>query len=338
MPTNRQWILRHRPTADIGPNDLELVERPLPPLADGEVLIRTVYLSLDPTNRIWMSDQDQYLPPVQIGDVMRGGVIGVVEQSRSARFQPGQVVNPGLGGWQDYTVAPEGMVNPTPQIPGLPLTAYMSVLGATGLTAWFGLMDIGKPQPSETVVVSAAAGAVGSIVGQIAKLKGCRVIGIAGGPEKCRWITEELGFDGAVDYKNEDVGAALDRLCPNGIDVDFENVGGAIMDEVLARMNNFGRVALCGMISTYNQEGPVPGPRDFARVLMRRLLIKGFIVIDYLPRAAEAFAELAPWVASGQIKWKAHVVDGLENAATAVNRLFTGDHDGKLLVRVSAEP
>jgi hypothetical protein len=338
MPTNRQWILRRRPTADIGPNDLELVERPTPELADGQVLIRTIYLSLDPTNRIWMSDQDQYLPPVEIGDVMRGGVIGVVEQSRSTKFQPGQLVNPGLGGWQDYTVAHEGMVNPVPQIPGLPLTAFMSVLGATGLTAWFGLMDIGKPQPGETVVVSAAAGAVGSIVGQIAKLKGCRVIGIAGGPDKCRWITEELGFDGAIDYKNEDVGAALDRLCPNGIDVDFENVGGAIMDEVIGRMNNFGRVSLCGMISTYNQEGPVPGPRDFARVLMRRLLIKGFIVIDYLPRAGEAMAELAPWVASGQIKWKAHVVDGLENAATAVNRLFTGDHDGKLLVRVSAEP
>jgi len=338
MPLNRQWILRRRPVGDIGPDDLEFVQTRTPELQDGEVLVRNLYLSLDPTNRIWMSDQDQYLPPVRIGDVMRGGVIGVVEESRSASLPVGSIVNPGLGGWQDYTVAHEHSARRAPQIPGVPLTAQMSVLGATGLTAYFGLMDIGKPQPGETVVVSAAAGAVGSIVGQIAKLKGCRVIGIAGGPDKCRWIKDQLGFDGAIDYKSQDVGAELDRLAPNGVDVNFENVGGAIMDAVMARMNNFSRMPLCGMISTYNHEGPVPGPADFARVLMRRILIKGFIVIDYLPRAAEAFAELAPWVASGQIKWKAHVEDGLENAATAVGRLFTGDHDGKLLIRISPEP
>ena len=338
MPTNHQWILRRRPVGNIQPGDLELVERPTPALEDGQVLVRNVYLSLDPTNRIWMSDQDQYLPPVEIGDVMRGGGFGVVEESRSDRFQPGAIVNTGLGGWERYTVAHAGGISPVPHIPGMPLTAFMSVLGGTGLTAYFGLTDIGKPQPGETVVVSAAAGAVGSVVGQIAKLMGCRVIGIAGGRDKCRWLVDELGFDGAVDYKNEDVGVALDRLCPNGIDVDFENVGGPIMDAVIARMNNFSRMALCGMISTYNHEGAVAGPADFARVLMRRILIKGFIVIDYLPRAAEAFAELVPWVASGQIKWKAHVVDGLENAADAVHRLFSGDHDGKLLIRISAEP
>ena len=338
MPDNRQWILRSRPTGEITRENLEFVTRPVRNLQDGEVLIRNIYLSLDPTNRIWMSDQDQYLPPVQIGDVMRGGAIGVVEASRSDRFSPGAVVNPGLGGWEDYTIADAKGVSPVPHIPGVPLTAFMSVLGATGLTAYFGLLDIGKPQPGETVVVSAAAGAVGSVVGQIAKLKGCRVIGIAGGPEKCRWIVDELGFDGAVDYKSEDVGAALDRLCPNGIDVNFENVGGAIMDAVLARMNNFGRVALCGMISTYNDTEPVPGPADFGRILMRRILIKGFIVIDYIPRSAEAFAELAPWVISGQLKWKAHVVDGLENAVDGVKRLFTGDHDGKLLIGVSPPP
>ncbi|MDP3870578.1 NADP-dependent oxidoreductase [Phenylobacterium sp.] len=338
MPTNRQWILRRRPTGEIGPDDLELVETQTPELKDGEVLVRTTYLSLDPTNRIWMSDQDQYLPPVEIGDVMRGGVIGVVEQSRSRDLQVGQIVNPGLGGWQDYTVLPAAMARPSLQIPGVPMTAYMSVLGATGLTAWFGLMDIGKPQPGETVVVSAAAGAVGSIVGQLAKLKGCRVVGIAGSPEKCRWLTEELGFDAAIDYRNEDVGAALDRHCPNGIDVNFENVGGEIMDAVIGRMNNFSRMALCGMISTYTIDGQIPGPKDFARVLMRRILIKGFIVIDYLPRAAEAMAELIPLVASGQLKWKTHTVDGLENAAEAVKLLFTGAHDGKLLVRISPEP
>jgi NADPH-dependent curcumin reductase CurA len=338
MPLNQQWILRRRPTGAIQPGDLEWVERPTPALAHGQVLVRNVYLSLDPTNRIWMSDQDQYLPPVEIGDVMRGGGIGVVEESRSELYAPGAIVNTGLGGWQTYTVADAVSLSPVPQIPGVPLTAFMSVLGATGLTAYFGLTDIGRPKPGETLVVSAAAGAVGSVVGQIGKLMGCRVIGIAGGAEKCRWLVDDLGFDGAIDYKNEDVGAALDRLCPDGIDIDFENVGGPIMDAVIARMNLYSRMALCGMISTYNQEGAVPGPADFARVLMRRILIKGFIVIDYLPRAAEAFAQLAPWVASGQIKWKAHVVDGLENAADAVQRLFTGDHDGKLLIGVSKEP
>jgi len=338
MPVNHAWILNKRPVGEIAPGDLEYVERPLRALEPGEVLVRNVYLSLDPTNRIWMSDQDQYLPPVEVGDVMRGGTIGVVEESRSERFPVGTSVNAGLSGWQSYSIAHEGALSPVPALPGVPMTAFMSVLGATGLTAWYGMVDIGKPQPGETVVVSAAAGAVGSIAGQIAKLKGARVIGIAGGPEKCAWLVDELGFDGAIDYKNEDVGAALDRLCPNGIDVNFENVGGAIMDAVIARMNNFSRMPLCGMISTYNTEGPIPGPSDFARVLMRRIMIRGFIVIDFIPRAGEALAELAPWVLQGQIKWKAHAVDGLENAAEAVKRLFTGDHDGKLPVRISAEP
>jgi hypothetical protein len=338
MTTNKRWVLKRRPTGAIQPGDLELIEEQVPDLADGQVLIRVVYLSLDPTNRIWMSDRDQYMPPVQIGDTMRGGGIGVVERSRSDRFKQGDLVNPGLAGWTTYLAADAEALFPVPAIPGVPLSAFMSVLGATGLTAWFGLNDIGKPKPGETVVVSAAAGAVGSIAGQMARLRGARVIGIAGGRAKCDWLTGELGFDGAIDYKGEDVGAALDRLCPNGIDVDFENVGGAIMDAVFSRMNDFGRMALCGMISTYNNDGPVPGPADFSRILMHKLSIQGFIVTDYLPRAGEAFAELAPWVMSGQMKWKVHIEDGLENAVSAVDRLFTGDHDGKLLVRVSPEP
>ncbi|WGU39332.1 NADP-dependent oxidoreductase [Phenylobacterium sp. NIBR 498073] len=338
MPTNRQWILRRRPAGEIVPDDLELIETATPELQDGEVLVRNIYLSLDPTHRIWMSDQDQYLPPVQIGEVMRGGAIGVVEQSRNAALPEGAIVNAGLGGWQDYAVVHEGMARRVPHLADVPLTAHMSVLGATGLTAYFGLNDIGKPQPGETVVVSAAAGAVGSIVGQLAKLQGCRVIGIAGGPKKCRWLTQDLGFDGAIDYRSEDVGEALARLAPNGVDINFENVGGDVMDAVIGHMNNFSRMPLCGMISTYNREGAVPGPSDFGRVLMHRILIKGFIVIDYLPRAAEAMAELEPLVAGGQLKWKVHIVDGLENAVGALGRLFTGDHDGKLLVQVSPEP
>jgi NADPH-dependent curcumin reductase len=338
VTNNRQWVLRNRPTGDIGAGDLELRESALRPLADGEVLCRNIYLSLDPTNRIWMSDRDQYLPPVEIGQVMRGGTIGVVVESRSDRIKVGDIIKPMLGGWEDYTIAAAQMMRPQKVLPGLPLTAQMSVLGSTGITAYFGMLDIGRPQPGETVVVSAAAGAVGSIAAQIAKIKGARVIGIAGGKAKCDWLVNGLHLDGAIDYKSDDVGAALDRLCPNGIDVDFENVGGKIMSEVIGRMNNFGRVALCGMISTYNHEGPIPGPEDFGRVLMRRLLIKGFIVIDYFPRANEALEDLAAWVRDGKLQWKDHVVDGLENAAEAVKLLFSGGHDGKLLVRVSAEP
>ena len=338
MATLKRWVLRRRPTGEIQPGDLELVEEPIRELGDGEVLVRTLYLSLDPTNRIWMSDQDQYMPPVQIGDTMRGGSLGVVVSSRSDRFKQGDVVNTGLGGWTTHVIADGAMLFPAPALPGVPLTAYMSVLGATGLTAWFGLCEIGKPQPGETVVVSAAAGAVGSIVGQVAKLKGARVIGIAGGKAKCDWLTGELGFDGAIDYKSENVGAALDRLCPNGIDVNFENVGGDIMDAVVSRMNNFGRMALCGMISTYNDNDRPAGPTDFARVLMHRLTLRGFIITDFLPRAGEAMAELIPWVMEGKIKWKVHVDQGLEGAMDSLQRLFTGDHDGKLLIQVSPEP
>lgn len=337
MTNLQRWVLRRRPAGEIQPGDLEFVQEPIRDLADGEVRVRTVYLSLDPTNRIWMSDQDQYMPPVGIGDTMRGGSIGIVESSRSDRFKQGDVVNTGLGGWTTHVIADGAMLMPVPTLPGVPMTAYMSVLGATGLTAWFGMCDIGKPQAGETVVVSAAAGAVGSIAGQIAKLKGARVVGIAGGKAKCDWLTGELGFDGAIDYKGEDVGAALDRLCPNGIDVNFENVGGEIMDAVVSRMNNFGRMPLCGMISTYNDNERPAGPTDFARVLMHRLTIRGFIITDFLPRAGEAMAELIPWVMAGQLKWKVHVDQGLEGAMDSLQRLFTGAHDGKLLIQVSPE-
>lgn len=338
MTVNRQWVLRRRPEDAISAGDLELIETPLPMLTDGEVLCRNIYLSLDPTHRIWMSDRDQYLPPVDIGQVMRGGVISVVADSRSTAFRPGDIVKPMAGGWEDFTIAPENMIRKMDDLAGAPLTAWMSVLGSTGLTAYFGLMDIGQPKAGETVVVSAAAGAVGSIVAQLAKKQGCRVIGIAGGPDKCAWLRDDLKLDGVIDYRNEDVGAALDRLCPDGVDVNFENVGGEIMDAVFSRMNDFGRMPLCGMISTYNNEGPVPGPTDFSRILMRRLLVKGFIVIDYFPRMAEAMATLVPMVRKGELRWKTHVIQGLENAADGLNLLFSGGNDGKLLVQVGPEP
>ena len=218
------------------------------------------------------------------------------------------------------------------------MTAYLSVCGATGYTAYFGMMDIGRPQKGETVVVTAAAGAVGSIAGQIAKFAGARVIGVCGGPKKAALVVDEYGFDAAIDYHAEDVGPALDRECPAGIDVDFENVGGPIMEAIYVRMRDFGRLALCGMISTYDKEGPVPGPGDFSHVLMRRLTIQGFIVIDYMKRVAEARSALGNWVAEGKLKWRDHVVDGLAAAPAALDMLFTGANDGKLLVLISEEP
>ncbi|WP_372958735.1 NADP-dependent oxidoreductase [Marinobacter sp.] len=335
---NQRWVLRKRPEADITAEHLELVTQPVPDLQDGQVLIRNIYLSLDPTHRLWMSDREQYLPPVQVGDVMRGGTLGVVEESRSDRFRAGDIVKPVIGGWEAFTVADGKMVRPVDRHPDIPLSAYMSVLGSTGITAYFGLLDIGNPQPGETLVVSAAAGAVGSIVGQIGKLKGCRVVGIAGGPEKCRWLTDELGFDGAIDYRNEDVPSALDRLCPDGVDIQFENVGGEIMDAIYNRLNLNGRLSLCGMISRYNDEGVMPGPKDFGRVLMKRLTVKGFIVIDYQKRFPEALEALTEWVSKDQLQWKNHVVEGLDNALDGLSLLFTGGNDGKLMVRVSEEP
>lgn len=334
---NRQWVLRQRPKGLIQPGDLELVETPTPDVKDGEILIRTVYLSLDPTNRTWMDATDGYLPAVPLGAVMRGLTLGVVEESRSDRFKVGDVVTTAAGGWAHYAVVPAGAASRVHRAPGLPLTANMSVLGMTGLTAYFGITDVLKAQPGETLVISAAAGAVGSIAGQIAKARGARVIGIAGGPDKCRWLTEDLGFDAAIDYKGEDVGDALDRLAPDGFEMNFENVGGDIMIAVFNRLKVHGRMAVCGLVSAYNATRMPPSP-NFGRMITHRLNVQGFLVLDYAHRAKEMVAEMGPWLANGQIKWKVHVDDGLEGALDSLNRLFTGDHDGKLLVRVSEEP
>lgn len=337
MKLNRQWILRQRPDDDIGSGDLEFVQTPIPQISVGQMLIRNLYLSLDPTNRLWMSDRDQYLPPVKLGHVMRGSTIGIVEQSLSEKFSPGDIVKLPDGGWQDYVVVRDHMAEAVVEDPTVPLTAHLSVLGMTGLTAYGCLLDIGRPQAGETVVISAAAGAVGSIAGQIAKRQGCHVIGIAGGPQKCRWLTEDLGFDAAIDYKSQDVPTQLDALCPNGIDVAFENVGGSIMDAIFSRLALHGRMAVCGLISGYNDSGPLAGPTDFGRILMKRLTVKGFIVIDYLDRSDAAFANLRQWIADGALIWKDHIIDGLENAPDALNLLFNGKNDGKLMVRMASE-
>jgi NADPH-dependent curcumin reductase len=337
MPKSRQWVLRQRPRGDIKEGDLELVDVVTPELKDGQVLVRTVYLSLDPTNRTWMNDQEGYLPPVGLGDVMRGLTMGVVEESKSEKWKAGDIVSTAAGGWADYAVVSEGEASRVHRAPGLPLTANMSVLGMTGMTAYFGVTDVLQPQPGETLVISAAAGAVGSIAGQIAKQKGARVIGIAGGPDKCKWLTDELGFDAAIDYKNEDVGQALDRLAPDGVEMNFENVGGDIMNAVFNRLKVHGRMAVCGMISAYNATS-APRPPNLARLITHRIRMQGFLVMDYSPRAREMVAEMGPWLAEGKIQWKAHVDEGLEGALQSLDRLFTGNHDGKLLVRVSEEP
>jgi NADPH-dependent curcumin reductase CurA len=284
-----------------------------------------------------MNDSQGYLPPVGLGDVMRGLTLGVVEQSRGERFREGDLVMPLSGAWADYAVVPEAGLRPVHRAPGLPLTANMSVLGMTGLTAWAGVTEVLKAQAGETLVISAAAGAVGSIAGQIAKARGVRVIGIAGGPDKCRWLTEELGFDAAIDYKGEDVGDALDRLAPDGVEMNFENVGGDIMIAVFNRLKIHGRMAVCGLISSYNATRMPPAP-NFGRIITHRLNIQGFLVLDYAARGRDMAAEVGPMLADGRVKWKVHVDDGLEGAVGSLNRLFTGDHDGKLLVRVSEEP
>ncbi|MDC9005177.1 NADP-dependent oxidoreductase [Mycobacterium marinum] len=332
---NRRFLLRERPTGRIGPNTFELSEAPIPEIGDGEALVRVTWISLDPTNRGWINDMPSYLPPVGIGEVMRAAGLGEVVESRNPNYPVGLTVQ-GLVGWQDYVVVSDT----TPLFPvevadGVSPSAYLGALGMTGLTAWIGMREIAKPRPGETVVVSAAAGAVGSVAGQLAKADGARVVGIAGGPQKCALLTEQLGFDAAVDHRADDWAAQLVAATPNGIDVDFENVGGDIMDAIFARLNVRARVALCGLISGYNSADPPPGPRAFGNLLVQRATLQGFIILDHLGRAAEATAEIAGLIAQGKLTPLETVVTGFEQLPTAINMLFDGTNVGKLVVRTS---
>jgi len=339
MPaTCHAWVLKRRPDGRLSRDDFDWQTTELPDPTDGQVLVRTVYLSLDPTNRIWASDQDQYMPPVQLGEVMRGGTLGVVEASANPDYAPGDVVQ-GMWGWASHTLADNAAgLTKMPHTPGVPLDSYMSVLGATGMTAYFGLLDIGRPQAGETLVVSAAAGAVGQIVGQIGKVKGCRVVGTAGSDAKCRHLVGNLGFDAAINYKTADLDAELAAACPDGIDVYFENTGGPVTDAVLKRVNLNARIPLCGLIAHYNEgdnSRGVPGPGNFQMLLMKRVLLQGFIILDYFPRFPEGIAEMAGSLSDGKIKYDTDIVEGLEYAPEAVNRLFDGANTGKLLVQCS---
>lgn len=331
---NRRFLLRERPVGRIDDSTFALDLQPVPEIGEGEALVRVTHLSVDPTNRTWIGEVPTYLPPVGIGEVMRAVGVGQVVASNNPTYPVGSHAT-GLTGWQDYCVAGAGLaLTPIPaSFPAAP-EATLGVLGTTGMTAYFGMLEIADPQPGETVVVSAAAGAVGSIAGQLAALRGARVVGIAGGPEKCRLLTEELGFDAAVDYKAADWRDQLRAATPDGIDVDFENVGGPVMDAVFARLNRGARVALCGLISGYNEADPPPGPRAFGRLLTMRVRLQGFIILDYWNRFPEGQAALGQWLAEGRVIARQTVVDGFENLPHALNMLFDGQNVGKLLVRI----
>jgi NADPH-dependent curcumin reductase CurA len=332
--SNREYRLAAHPVGMVNDSDFELVESPVPEPGDGEVLLRTLYLSLDPAIRGWMTGQDTYVPGIKVGEPMRAGALAEVVESRSPDLQPGELVL-GMLTWSDYTVVRPGVdtVRPIPRQE--PITAFLSVYGATGMTAYFGVLDVARPEPGDTFVVSGAAGAVGSVAGQIAKIEGCRVVGIAGGPKKCAWVTDDLGFDACIDYKAEDVEARLRETCPDGIDVYFDNVGGAILDAVLGQINERARIALCGMISRYNDVELSPGPRNIFTLVPNRARMEGFIVLDYLDRFLDAILQMGQWVDEGRITYAEDVVDGLGSAPSALQRLFTGENTGKLIVKVA---
>lgn len=339
MSTARQYILRARPRGVLSDDDLELREVELPELGANEIRVRVTHVSIDPTIRIWMSDVPQYLPPIELGEVVRAGGTGIVEASNNPNFAVGDAVFC-FCGWQTRLQGDPQVIAAQKLPPGVDPAMAMATTGLTsGMTAYFGLLDVTDPKPGETLVVDAAAGSVGSLVGQIGKIKGCRVIGIAGGADKCKYIVDELGFDGAIDYRNEDVGKALDRLCPSGIDVCFENVGGPIFDEILLRMNLFGRVSICGLISNYDAPGSgnkTPGPYAFGMILMRRLKVQGFIILDYMDRFEQATAELLGWVGAGKIKTRVHLLDGFESLPGALRELVGGSSSniGKTIVEL----
>ena len=326
---NHRITLAKRPVGEVGDECFASDDVPVPTPGPGEALVEVTWLSIDPTIRGWMA-YDTYLPAIEIGAPIRSGGLGTVVESNNDALPVGATVF-AMTGWQQYAVVGRGgQVVPEDISP----EAALSVFGTTGLTAYFGLLDIGRPEAGQTVLVSGAAGAVGSVVGQIAKIKGCRAVGIAGSDEKCAWLTDELGFDAAINYKTERVPSAIGKACPDGVDVFFDNVGGDILEAAIAHLALRGRVVLCGAISQYNDEVPRPGPRTLPMLISKRGRMEGFIILDYLSRASEAITDLSAWIGEGKIAYEVDVTDGLENAPVALRRLFTGANTGKVVVRL----
>ncbi len=330
--TNRQFLLAKRPVGAATRDTFTYQQVPVGQPKEGQILVKNQYLSLDSAMRGWMNEGKSYIPPVGLGEVMRALGVGQVIASSHPDFAVGDYVNGALG-VQDYFLGePRGFYKVDPKL--APLPVYLSALGMTGMTAYFALLEVGAPKAGETVVISGAAGAVGSIAGQIAKLKGCRVVGIAGGKEKCNLLIEELGFDGVIDYKNEDVIAGLKRECPKGVDVYFDNVGGDILDAVLSQLNFKARVIICGAISQYNNKEAVKGPANYLSLLVNRARMEGFIVMDYADRYVAAGQEMAGWLAKGQLKSREDIVEGLETFPETLMKLFSGENNGKLILKV----
>ena len=329
--TNRQILLRRRPSGLLRPEDTETVTTAAPVPADGEALLRTTYIGLDAAARTWLNDQPGYLPPVALGEVIRAAGIGEVVESRCDAYRIGDLVTT-LTGFQEYSIIRDDVFSTV--IPGeTDQVAIMSVYGSSGATAYFGMTDIGRPQPGDTVVVSAAAGATGSVAGQVAKIAGARVIGIAGGPDKCRAVVEDFGFDACIDYKNDDLPTALKQHCPKGVNVYFDNVGGPILNAVLGRLAPKARVVLCGVISSY-LTGEHPGPANYVNLLAKTASMQGFNALEMWNRFDEAFADLRRWERDGSLRHRETIFEGLESCVDALNGLFTGANIGKMLVKI----
>ena len=330
MTKNKKWILKKRPKGLVEESNFQFIEEELSELQDGEILIQTEYLSVDPTQRMWLTDMPGYLPPIQIDEVIRSGGMGRIIKSKNERFDEGDLVN-GFMGWQTHLISDGKGFTKVPEV--LPIPTMLNVLGLTGITAYFGLLDIGQPKEGDTVVVSGAAGATGSVVAQIAKIKGCNVIGIAGGEEKCGWL-EDCGLDHVIDYKATKATKELGRIAKDGIDIYFDNVGGPLLEAVLFKINLNARIVICGAISNYASTDMPVGPRNLSSLIVNRARMEGFLVLDYLDKADEARQELSKWLMEGKIKHREDIQEGIENCPNTLNRLFTGQNIGKQILKI----
>lgn len=333
---NRQLYLHKRPDEVATSEHIRMREVPVPHAGPGEVLLENIYLSMDPAIRGWMSEKVSYFEPIAIGEAIRGSTLGRVVESQHPEFKVGDyAVGIACNAWEDYTLADPDQIYKVDGKAGFPLSYHLSIYSAVGLTPYFGILEIGKPKPGETVLVSAAAGAVGSLAGQIARIQGCRVVGIAGSDEKCSWVVEELGFDSAINYKScGDITQAIREACPEGVDIYFDNVCGEILDGALMNLNNFARVVFCGAIAHYNTETPIPGPYNYWQIVARSATVQGFLALTYKDRFPEAIEQIQSWLDTGQLHFKEDIVNGMENTVEAFSRLFSGENKGKLMVKI----